>query len=102
MGKYNIFICIFGVVYLVYAFLFRNRITIYSKRSGMIVLNNEKYFKLQLYFSILNSLWIIIVGIIATRENLVTPNILLLPILFHLINWLSTLVARRKGYIDYD
>ncbi len=102
MAEYNIFISIFGVVYLVYAVLFRNKVTIYNKRSGMIVLNNEKYFKLQLYFSILNSLWMIIVGAIATRANLVTPNILLLPILFHLINWISTLVARRKGYIDYD
>lgn len=102
MGEYNIFISIFGVMYLVYAIVFRNKVTIYNRRNNMVVLNKEKYFKLQLYFSIVNSLWMIIVGIIIARENLITPNIFLIPILFHIINWVASLVARRKGYIDYD
>lgn len=102
MGKYNIYIIIFGVVYLIYAVLFRNKVTIYNKRNEMVVLNKEKYFKLQLYFSIINSLWVIIFGIIATKGNLVSHNILLLPIPFHIINLVTTLVARALGYIDYD
>ncbi|EQB86285.1 hypothetical protein J2Z44_002469 [Clostridium punense] len=102
MGEYNIFISIFGLMYLVYAIIFRNKVTLYNRRNDMVVLNKERYFKLQLYFSIVNSLWMIIVGIIIARENLITPNIFLIPIPFHIINLISTLVARALGYIDYD
>jgi hypothetical protein len=102
LGEFNISICIFGLLYLIYSFLFRNKITVFNKREGMVVLNKDKYLKLQFWFSLVNSIVMIIIGIKATMLNLVTSNILLLPVLFHLINYLLSLVARGKGYSQYN
>jgi len=39
LGKFNILICIFGVIYLVYSFLNKNKVTMYNRNSKMVVLN---------------------------------------------------------------
>jgi len=102
LGKYNIFWCIFGVMYFIYSFLFRNKVTVYNKRSGMVIVNKEKYFMIQLYFSIINSIVMIIIGAVTTMLNVITPNIVLIPLLFHLINYLLIFIAKTKGYIQYS
>lgn len=102
LGKYNIFLCIFGVIYLIYSLLFRNKVTVYNKRSGMVIVNKEKFLKIQLYFSIINSVVMITIGAVVTVLNVVNTNIVLIPLLFHLINYLLIFIAKKKGYIQYN
>lgn len=102
MGKFNILISIFGVIYLGYSFLFKNTVTIYHKSERMVVLNKEKYLKLQFGFSIVNSIVAIIIGIIATMLNLGFPYVMASVFLFHIINYLLRIVAKRKGHIQYN
>ena len=56
LGKFNILISVLGVIYLVYSVLFRSTVTIYHKSERLVVLNKEKYLKLQFYFSAVNSI----------------------------------------------
>jgi hypothetical protein len=95
-------ISVIGVAYLVYSFLFRKTVTVYHKSYNVVILNKEKYLKVQLNFSIVNSVLMIIIGIIAAILNLSYTYAFLSVILFHIINHLSRLVAKRKGYIQYD
>lgn len=102
LGKFNILISVVGVIYLFYSILFRNTITVYHKRDDMVVLSKEKYLKSQLNFAIGNSIFMIIVGIIAIRLDLSYTYAFLSSSLFHLINYLSRLFARKKRYIQYN
>lgn len=100
MGKFNILLSVIGIIYLAYSFLFRKTVTVYHKSYKKFILNNEKYLKLQLNFSIANSMIMIIVGLIATILNLSYGYVVLSVILFHAINYLFIVVAKRKGYIQ--
>jgi hypothetical protein len=102
LGKFNILISVIGIIYLVYSFLFRKTVTVYHKSYKKFIIDNEKYLKLQLNFSIANSMIMIIVGLIATILNLSYTYAFLSVILFHAINFLFILVAKRKGYIQYN
>jgi hypothetical protein len=102
LGKYNILICILGLVYLIYSFLFRNNVTVYNKTKVKVLLNKEKYLKLQFYFALINSIVMIIIGVITTMLNVITSAIVLVPMLFHLINYVFIFSVRKKGYIQYN
>jgi hypothetical protein len=101
LGKFNIVISAFGVIYLVYSFLFRNTVTIYHRSERLVVLNKEKYLKLQFCFSAVNSILMIIIGVIATMLNLGSSYVLSSVLLFHIVNYLLRIVAARKKYIQY-
>ncbi len=97
----GIFVCIIGAIYLGYSYFYRHTVTVYHRNQKFVIINSEKYFMLQFYFAILNSTQMIIIGIIATLINLqfyVFSSVLLL----HFINYLFKVVARRKGYIQYE
>jgi len=102
LGKFNILICIFGVIYLVYSFLNKNKVTMYNRNSKMVVLNEEGFYKLQLYFSIVNSILMIILGLIITMLNLGLSYIMVTLLLFHIINNLLRAVAKSKKYIKLN
>ena len=102
LRKFNIAICILGVIYLVYSFLSKDKVTIYNRNDRMIVLNEERFLKLQLYFSIVNSILMIIIGLIITIVNLGLTYILASVILFHTINYLLRTVAESKRYIQFN
>ncbi|WAG63413.1 hypothetical protein LL037_13010 [Clostridium estertheticum] len=102
MGKFNVVICILGVIYLVYSFLSRNKVTIYNISCKMVVLNEEKFLNLQLYFSIVNSILMIIIGLIIALVNLGLTYIIASVLLFHTINYLLRSVAKSKKYISFN
>ena len=68
----------------------------------MIVLNEEKFLKLQLHFSISNSILMIIFGLVITINNLGLKYIMTLVLLFHTINYLLRVVAKSKKYIHMN
>ena len=105
MNWINIFPTLVGVVYLIYSVLCRDKVTYYSrvyrKKSEMTLIKPSEFFKLQLYFSIFSSIYLIIYGILITIFNL--NNVFVLPgiLLFDFINFLLIIKSKNKGYIDY-
>jgi hypothetical protein len=77
-------------------------VTIYNRSDRMIVLNQERFFKLQLYFSIVNSILMIIIGLIITMFNLEMTYVMASVMLFHTINYLLRIVAKSKKYIKVN
>jgi len=90
---------LFGTGYLVYSIIFRKRVTYYNSSVEIVKGRENDFFKLQLYFSLFNSTWFILLGLIIVKLNLTNPIIVLSPVLFHFINLLLQIVSRRKGYI---
>ena len=94
-----------GVFHLIYSVLCRDKVNYYSRRyskkSEMIIIKLSDFLKLQLKFSIFNSIYLIIYGILITIFNLNNVFVVagLLP--FHFINFLLIMKSRKKGYIDY-
>lgn len=101
LGKLNIIISIIGVIYLAYSFSCRNKVTIYNQSSRMTVLNQEGFLQLQLYFSIVNSIFLIIIGIVITILNLEMIYMIASIGIFHIINDLLRRVAKGKKYIQF-
>jgi len=77
-------------------------VTIYNRSDRMIVLNQERFLKLQLYFSIVNSILMIIIGLIITMFNLKMTYVMASVMLFHTINYLLRIVAKIKKYIKVN
>jgi hypothetical protein len=65
-----------------------------------IVVNEEKFLNLQLYISILNSVCMIIFGIVAYIFSLPNVYVITYPLIFHAINWLIKPISRIKHYIS--
>lgn len=102
LGKFNISICILGLIYLVYSFLSKDKVTFYNRNDRMVVLNEERFLKLQLYFSIVNSMLMIILGLIITMFNLGFTYAIASVLLFYTINYLLRTVAKSKKYIHFN
>ena len=75
---------------------------IYNRSDRMIVLNQERFLKLQLYFSIVISILMIIIGLIITMFNLGITYVMASVMLFHTINYLLRIVAKIKKYIKVN
>lgn len=89
-----------GISYLMYCIMFRNKVTLYFKDIKIVEGKEQKYLKLQLYFSVLNSLVLISMGITIVVYNLNTVYFVLIPLLFHLINFAMKLVSKIKRYVE--
>jgi len=89
-----------GISYLIYSIIFRNKVTFYFKNIKIIEGKEQKYFKLQLYSAVLNSLIIASTGIVLIIIKLDIPHYLLMPLLVHLINFVIKSISEEKGYIE--
>jgi hypothetical protein len=90
-----------GLIFLIYSIICKNKVNIYNRSNDFIILNKQKFLNLQLYFSILNSICAIILGLIVIKYNLISIYIALYPLVFHLINYLIKLTGEIKKYIKY-
>lgn len=101
MNIFGLILVVIGILYLTYSFIFRNVTTIYFKNMKISKGKEDEYLKLQLYFSILNSLILIIIGSVILVYNSKSPFILLVPLLFHIVNSTMKKASKRKGYIEF-
>ncbi|MCB2292682.1 hypothetical protein LGK95_03910 [Clostridium algoriphilum] len=94
-----------GVVYLIYCILCRDKVTYfireYSRTSEMTVIRPREFFRLQLKFSIFNSLYLIIYGISLYIFNLDKVFFIVGFLPFPFINLLLIMKSKTKGYVDY-
>ncbi|ABR48406.1 hypothetical protein Amet_2248 [Alkaliphilus metalliredigens QYMF] len=101
MNWFGVFLIFIGLCYLIYSIIFRSKVTLYFKDIKVIEGKEEEYLKLQLYFSFINSLMVVSIGIIITMYNLDTPYIVLTPLIVHLVNFAMKLTSKQKGYVEY-
>lgn len=102
MNTVGLVLVVAGVFFLIYSIKCKNKVNIYSRNSNLIIVNKHKFLKLQLWFSILNSLGIIIFGLIVIIYNFTSTYIILSPVLFTLINSIVKPIGRIKKYIKYE
>ena len=105
MNLMGILPILMGVIYLIYSVLCRNKVTYYnrrfSKRNEMTIIKLSEFLRLQLNFSILNSIFCIISGILIIIFNLDNIFILIAPLVFSLINFSLVVECKMKGYVYY-
>mgnify|MGYP001590258184 FL=1 len=94
-----------GVIYLIYSVLFRDKVNYYnrrfSRRNKMTIIKLSEFLRLQLNFSILNSICCIISGMLIIIFNLNSLFILVVAIVFSLMDFLLVVKSKMKGYVDY-
>jgi uncharacterized membrane protein SpoIIM required for sporulation len=94
-----------GVIYLIYSVLNRDKVTYYnrrfSRRYKMTIIKLSEFLRLQLIFSILISMFNIILGILIIIFDLNNILILVAPIILSLLNFLLVGESKTKGYVDY-
>jgi len=102
MRPLGLIIVILGIIYLIYSILFRKQVTFYNKNDKMVINNMDSYLKLQLCFSIIASLYFIIIGIITAITNINISYVVLSVLIFHLINYFFKIISKKRGYINYN
>lgn len=88
-----------GIMFLIYSIISKDKINIYNRRDNLSILNERKFLKLQLYFSVLSSVYLIIFGLAVIIYNLDNLYVLLSPLIFRFINYMVILVSKAKQYI---
>ncbi len=101
MNQLGLFAVAIGAIYLVYSVLSKNKVTIYNRGRRMKVIEMENFLRLQLTFSVINSLCMTALGVIVIIYKLSDIYVIASPLLFHFINYLFRAVSKRKGYITY-
>jgi len=96
---------LFGLIYLIYSVVCRDKFTYHSRRyirkSEITIIKLSGFLRLQLKFSIFNSIYLIIYGILITVFNLNNQFIVMAFLPFHFINFLLLIESKSKGYVDY-
>lgn len=90
-----------GVANLIYVISCRKKVNFHNRRSVKALIRANEFLRLQLYFSILGSAFLVLYGILVTIFNLNNVLIIVGFLPFHLINLILLIVSKRKGYIDY-
>lgn len=99
MNWVGIVISLFGMVYLLYSVVNRKKVTIYNRSVEVINGKEADFLSLQLLFSILNSIVLILSGFILIRFEISTLVIVVVPLIFHIVNLFLKIISRQKGYI---
>lgn len=101
MKAFAIVLIIFGIGFLIYSIISRNKLNIYNRSDKFTVINEKGILKLQLYISIINSFLLIFFGATVILYELRNLIIVGYPLVFHLINYTTILVSRHRKYIEY-
>ena len=101
MNNLGFLLVIAGLVFLIYAIICKNKISIYNRSDKLIIVNEKEFFKLQFIFSLFNSLAMIIFGVTAAFYNLSNFSIVVYPFVFRIINGFLIPVSRGRNIIEY-
>lgn len=97
------FIFISGIIHLIRSIVSRNKVAnYYFNFSKLVIIKEEKLLKLQLYFSIVLSLYAIVLGLILNIYNLRITYIFILLSLFLVGKHIFILILKKMGYIKYS
>lgn len=102
MFLYCIFGIILGVWYILYSIFNRNNVSCYFKR-GLIILDKEKFFKVQLMFCIFISMILLVGSILVITKILPSKEVYVFTpsFLFVIGHSIFLKIVKKKKYIDY-
>lgn len=90
-----------GLIFFIYAFICKNDVSIYNRSDRFVIINEKNFYKLQFYISLLNSIGLMIFGIMTIIYDISNIFVVFSPCVFHIINSTLFIVSRRKNYIEY-
>lgn len=100
MNWAGIVISLFGMLYLLYSVVNRKKVTIYNRSVEVINGKEADFLRLQLFFSVLNSIVLMLAGFILISFEISTLVIVVVPLIFHMVNLFLKIICEKKGYID--
>lgn len=95
----GMFLIISGIFYLAYSLFSRNKKSVYF---ASVLINEDKeleYLNLQLAVSILNSVLLVVAGLIAFQQNFPSFYYTGIPVVVHLNNFIAKMIGFQKGYL---
>lgn len=101
MNWNGLMLVVLGLFDLIYFVMARNKDTLRNKNNKLIIINKEKFLKLQQYFTIINSIYLLIFGLIITLFSLADLYIGVVIILFLCDRYLLKIISIKKGYISF-
>lgn len=94
-----------GVFYLMFSVLKRDKVAYHNRRyfktSEMKILKWSEFLRLQLIFSIFNSIYLSIYGLLMIVFNFNDIFIIAGVLPYHVINFLFIVECKKKGYVSY-
>ncbi len=94
-----------GGVYFIYSVLRRNTVTYFTKQyrksSNFVVVIPDKFLALQLKYSVVNSLYLMLYGLLLNVYALNAVFLIVGMFPFHFMNLLMVIHSRKLGYADY-
>lgn len=100
MPEFHLLLVLIGLIFLIYSKKSKEKLGIYNRSRDVKILESDEFFKLQWKFSVMNSAYLVLTGIVLYSFNL-PPYYFLLSVLgFHFINYLAIYFAAWKGYIQ--
>ena len=88
MNWFGIFFILLGIAYLIYSIVNKDEINFYFTNIKIIKGKEEAYFKLQLIFSVINALIIIVIGSIAVIYNIEALFLIISTLIIHFLNYI--------------
>ncbi|WP_315108019.1 hypothetical protein [Clostridium intestinale] len=89
-----------GIIFMIYSVIYKNKISI-NISDKLVLIDREKFLNLQLYFSIFNSVCMIVFGILIIKYNLHNIYVLIYGFIFIFINYMLIPISIKKEYIKH-
>ena len=98
---FGLFLIVLGILDLILSILNKNKLTKYNRKDKITIINREGFFKLQFYFSIVESIYLIVFGILNTLYKVRISYFVIGALLFFYITSQLKVVSKKKGYANY-
>ncbi|MFW2500710.1 hypothetical protein [Clostridium diolis] len=106
MNWLGILSILMGIIHLIYSIWCKDKITYYNKRfarkTEMTIIKPREFFRMQLKFAILNSVYLAVAGIVIITFNISNIFVILSIGGFHFINLILVIQSKMKGYTYYE
>ncbi|NOW90025.1 hypothetical protein BCD91_002048 [Clostridium beijerinckii] len=95
-----------GIIHLIYSIWCKDKIAYYNKKierkTAMTIIKPREFFRMQLKFGILNSVYLIVAGIVIIVFNIANIFVILSIGGFHFVNLVLVIQSKMKGYTYYE
>lgn len=99
MNTWSIIFIASGILYIIHSIYFKNDVTLYISPSTQYYIQNTKYIKIQLIVGILNSIILIVSGLLIRVFTVKYVFLMIFPLIFSINNFLLFTISKKRGYI---
>lgn len=95
----KLFPFIVGIIYMIYGFIYKEKIIIYNKIHNITLLNSKKFFQLQFYTSLIIFSLLILQGMLIIYFDLTIAYLIISPIIVVFSNYILRTICISKNII---